>query len=104
MEPGTVLTDRYRLDRKLGNAAMGQVWRAFDLRSETAVAVKLMLTAQADPDLLMRFEREAVVAAGLRSPRIVTVYEAGRHAGQFYIVMELLDGQDLAAVLASHPS
>jgi hypothetical protein len=78
---------------------MGQVWRAFDLRSETAVAVKLMLTAQADPDLLVRFEREAVVATSLRSPRIVTVYEAGRHQGQFFIVMELLEGQDLREIL-----
>jgi Protein kinase domain len=103
MEPGTVLAGRYRLDRKLGNGAMGQLWHSFDLRSETAVAIKMMLTAQADPDLLMRFEREAVVAAGLRSPRIVTVYEAGRHEKQFFIVMELLDGQDLGQVLRGAP-
>jgi hypothetical protein len=82
---------------------MGQVWHAFDLRSESAVAIKLVLTAQADPELLMRFEREAVVATSLRSPRIVSVYEAGRHDGQFFIVMELLDGQDLGEILRCAP-
>lgn len=99
MESGAIIAGRYRLDESLGQGGMGQVWRGFDLREETAVAIKLMLSAKAGPDLLDRFKREAVLASSLRSPRILPVYDAGQYGEQFYIVMKLLEGRDLGKIM-----
>ena len=99
VQSGTVLAGRYRVDNALGQGAFGQVWSAQDLSLERDVAIKVMLAEDADQDLLKRFEREAKVAARLRHPRILTVYDAGLHEGQWFIVMELLEGTDLAKVM-----
>ena len=99
MDAGTVVADRYRLDRLLKTGGMGQVWSGWDLREESVVAIKLMRSDIAGPDLLERFEREAQLASSLRSRRILPVYGAGRVGDQYFIIMKLLRGRDLAAVM-----
>jgi serine/threonine protein kinase len=105
MKPGTVLAGRFRLDRLLGKGAMGEVWRAHDLRLGRDVAVKLILNSQADDDLLKRFEREARAAARLKHDGIMTVYDSGEDEdGHPFIVMELLNGQNLREIVAGNPT
>jgi hypothetical protein len=98
------LGGRYRLDTELGRGAMGEVWRAHDRILGREVAVKLMLSALSDTEMLERFRREAVIAASLQHPGITVVHDAGWHDGQLFMVMELLSGQDLRATLTANPS
>ncbi|MRG94035.1 serine/threonine-protein kinase [Polyangium spumosum] len=96
LEAGRVLSTRYRLVRPLGQGSQGAVWIADHLALNTEVAVKLI-----DPDLakredaLERFKREATAAAQLRSAHVVQILDHGIDEGQPFIVMELLDGEDL---------
>jgi Protein kinase domain len=103
MEPGTILAGRYRLDRVLGSGGMGEVWQGHDLDLGRNVAVKLIKDAESDHVVLLRFRREAAIAAGLQHSGITVVHDAGRHGGRLFMVTELLRGQDLAALLATHP-
>jgi eukaryotic-like serine/threonine-protein kinase len=99
MTPGTILAGKYRLVSMLGHGGMGSVWRAERLGWSAPVAVKLMhLPAAADPNSLARFQREAHLAASLRSLHIVQVLDDGVDpaTGTPFIVMELLEGETLA--------
>ncbi|HRI71181.1 MAG TPA: protein kinase, partial [Polyangium sp.] len=96
LEEGRVLSDRYRLVRPLGQGSQGAVWIADHLALNTHVAVKLI-----DPELAKRedarerFKREATAAAQLRSAHVVQILDHGIDEGQPFIVMELLEGEDL---------
>ena len=85
---------RYEVQSELGHGGFGQVFRAFDPTVGRMVAIKT-LTAGGEPELLTRFRNEAAAAGKLRHKNIVTIYDFGEHNGSPYIVMELLDGQDL---------
>ncbi|MEO3755934.1 TerD family protein [Streptomyces sp. B6B3] len=106
-----VLDGRYRLGQLIGEGGMGSVWEARDLRLERRVAVKVVgaglgtgTVAGRDPRLRERFEREAKLLAGLSSPYIVTVHDAGEASFDghpvLYLVMERLLGRSLDQVLA----
>lgn len=97
--PGTILDQRYVVDEVLGSGGMGAVWRGHDTRLKRKVAIKV-LRGDADPQLIVRFGREAEILADLSHPGITVVYDNGQVDGQFFIVMELHEGNDLAAVLA----
>ena len=103
VEIGAVLGGRYRVERVLGRGGMGVVVEATQLGLERRVALKFLKTAPA-PDAgksLTRFEREARTVAHLRGPHVVQVYDVGRlDTGEPFIVMELLNGEDLSALLA----
>ena len=99
MQAGIELVGRYVLEELLGAGAMGEVWRGTDRQLDRPVAVKVMRDQFADPRLGRRFQREARITARLQHPGIVVVYDAGTHDGHPFIVMELLEGRDLAAVL-----
>jgi predicted ATPase len=84
----------------LGRGGMGVVWRARQIRDDTAVALKLLSRGDADvPRLTERFMREARIASSLTSPHIVRVLDFGIDAAIPFIAMELLEGESLAARL-----
>ena len=88
----------------LGEGGMGEVYRARDLRLDRDVAIKVLpKTFAADPERRVRFDREARVLASLNHPNIAQIYGAEETAGSVAIVMELVEGEDLAARLARGP-
>jgi serine/threonine-protein kinase len=92
-----VLVGRYRLDERLGAGGMGSIWRAHHLVLQAPVAVKLIdREAVPDEETLGRFMREAQSAATLRSPHVVQILDYGVDDKLPFIVMELLDGENLA--------
>jgi serine/threonine protein kinase len=83
---------------------MGEVWRGADTRLGRPVAVKLLAKPEGtDPRLVHRFHREVRISAGLRHPNIVVIHDGGEDGSLLFLVMELLDGDDLSAVLRRHP-
>ncbi|MFZ6184203.1 serine/threonine-protein kinase [Nannocystis pusilla] len=100
-EAGTIVAGRYRLGRVLAQGGMGSIWVARHLQLDVDVALKFMAPELADStELRARFEREAKAAALLKSPHAVQVHDYGIEDGAPYIVMELLEGEDLASRLA----
>jgi serine/threonine protein kinase len=91
---------RYEILDKLGEGAMGVVYRARDSSLGRVVALK-MLSADlgAEEELHQRFQREAEAIGRLSHPNIVTVYDVGEAAGQLYMAMELLEGDDLRSLI-----
>jgi hypothetical protein len=90
----------YRLETKLGEGGMGEVWRARHRMLARPAAIKLIRPAGASEAAVRRFEREAQAIARLRSPHTVELFDFGRAAdGAFYYVMELLDGLDADALV-----
>ena len=91
---------RYRLGPVIGRGGMATIHRAVDIRLDRAVAVKLLRPeVSRDPDLAQRFRREALAATVLRHPNIVACLDTGSDGDQPYLVMELIEGEDLAARL-----
>ncbi|HLA79787.1 MAG TPA: protein kinase [Vicinamibacteria bacterium] len=91
---------KYEIVAKIGQGAMGEVFRAHDPVLNREVAVKTMTASVgADEDLRKRFHREAQSAARLNHPNIITVYDFGEEQGQIYMAMELLEGRDLKEVI-----
>ncbi|MEV7554745.1 serine/threonine-protein kinase [Amycolatopsis sp. NPDC089917] len=97
-----VLQDRYALVRELGRGGMGVVWLARDRVLGRAVAVKQLLAGEGGHVASTRFIREARLAGRLNNPRIVTVYDVFHQDGVPYVVMELLDGDNLADHVERH--
>jgi serine/threonine protein kinase len=95
---------RYRLIELLGRGGMGEVWRAFDTVTKRTVAIKV-LTAQLghDDEFAQRFRREAEAAAGLNSPHVIPIYDYGEIEDRLFVSMRLVEGRDLAGVLAEGP-
>ncbi|MFG1812072.1 WD40 repeat domain-containing serine/threonine protein kinase [Streptomyces sp. NPDC049040] len=100
MRAGEQIAGRYRLDRRLGRGGMGEVWQAYDLSLGRHVAVKVLLEVEAEHEALQRFRREASIGARLQHPGITVVHDVGQHDGRLFLVMELLEGTDLAHLLA----
>ncbi len=97
---GRVLGDRYRLTRPLGVGASAHVFVAEDVNLRRRVAIKILHAGlAADGPFRRRFQAEARVAAGLRHPNILRVYDWGYDDGAPYLVMELLEGGSLRALL-----
>jgi len=99
---GLEIAGRYQLKDRLGFGGMSQVHLAFDKRLERDVAVKLLAEHLAeDPTFVSRFQREAQAAARLIHPNIVQVFDSGQdeHTGQYFIVMEYIEGQSCAEIL-----
>ena len=97
--PGARL-GRYRLESEIGRGGMGTVFRAHDSELGREVALKVLSPLLAgDPGFVERFRREARLAAGLRHPNVVIVHDWGSQDGVPYLVMELLDGVNLATLI-----
>ncbi len=103
LAPGAQLGP-YEILAPLGAGGMGEVYRARDTRLAREVAVKILPEhLAADPEALMRFEREAKAVAALSHPNIVAIHDIGQAHGLVYAVLELLEGEPLRAVLARGP-
>jgi hypothetical protein len=95
------LGDRYQLDHRIASGGMGAVWRAVDQLLDRPVAVKLLKRELADdPAFVERFRREARAAAALTHANVAAVFDYGERDGQAFIVMELVEGENLAQRLA----
>jgi Tol biopolymer transport system component len=94
----------FRITAKLGEGGMGEVYRADDTRLEREVAIKVLPEAVArDPERLARFEREAKVLASLSHPGIAGIHQVEEVRGLHFLVIELVEGEDLAQRIARSP-
>ena len=95
LHPTEAIAD-YEILNVLGKGGMGVVYRARQKSLDRIVAIKTVLISQMNnPELVTRFEREAVTVAQLQHPHIVAAHDFGRHSGRLYFVMELVEGEDL---------
>jgi serine/threonine protein kinase len=94
----------YEILSPLGAGGMGEVYRARDTRLGRTVAIKVLPAhVAADPDRRQRFQREARAISGLNHPHICTLHDIGHHNGIDFLDMEYVDGETLAARLATGP-
>jgi len=99
LSTGSVIADRYRLEKQIGQGGTASVFRALDLELEEIVAIKVFTVVIDDPDLIRRFKQELSVARQLSHPNIVRLHDIGMHNGYRFLTMELLPGTDLSSVL-----
>jgi eukaryotic-like serine/threonine-protein kinase len=97
---GQLLSDRYRIRRRIAHGGMATVYQAIDTRLERVVAIKMIHPRYAgNPQFLARFDREAKTVARLTHPNVVSVFDSGTHGGLPYLVMEYVAGRTLRDVL-----
>ncbi|MDI1475569.1 aminotransferase class V-fold PLP-dependent enzyme [Polyangium sp. y55x31] len=93
--------DGYRLVERLGEGAMGEVWRALDLTLDRFVAIKMIRGASPAERDRERFRLEALALGRIEHPNVVAVYRSGEALGQPYIVYELVAGQSLDTLVGT---
>ena len=97
LPPGSVLGQRYRLDRQIGSGSMGVVYAVHDLSRDRPIALKMIDRSHTvDATMVARFQREGRIVSDLRHPNIVEVFDVGEIDGDWVMTMELLDGTNLA--------
>src|SRR2546426_5625744 len=97
-----VLGERYKLQDPIGRGGMATIYRGQDLRVDRVVAIKVLREVYSnDPKFVTRFQREAKAVSSLQHPNIVQVYDYGQTDGNYFIVMELVEGTDLRRYLRS---
>lgn len=97
---GQKINDRYQIIKSIGEGGMANVYLAYDTILDRNVAVKILRgDLSADEKFVRRFQREALSASSLSHPNIVEVYDVGEDNGQYYIVMEYIEGKHLKALL-----
>jgi serine/threonine-protein kinase len=99
--PGDVLDDRWQIESRLGQGAMGSVFKGIDLKqNRRPVAIKILAPEHCrKPKVLARFEREAKLMTTLRHPNIIQLFGVGRRGALPYIAMQYLEGMTLYDVL-----
>jgi Tol biopolymer transport system component len=103
LAPGTHLGS-YEIVELIGAGGMGEVYRARDTKLGRQVAVKALPEVFAqNPERLARFEREAQVLGGLKHPNIAVIHELKELGGARYLILELVEGDTLAALIAGGP-
>lgn len=100
IEKGQKINNRYEIIRLLGEGGMANVYLAYDAILERKVAVKVLRGDLAHDDkFVRRFQREALSASSLNHPNIVEMYDVGEDNGNFYIVMEYVEGRNLKQLI-----
>jgi serine/threonine protein kinase len=101
LAPGTVVADRYRVESLLGEGGMGAVYRAEHIHMRKAVALKVLHSdANEYPEVVQRFEREAIAAANIAHPNVVSATDFGKLPdGSFFLVLEYVDGENLRDII-----
>ncbi len=104
VEPGQVLAGKYRVERVLGRGGMGVVVEAHHIQLDERVAIKFLLPeAVANQEAVARFLREARAAIKIKGHHVARITDVGTlDSGAPYMVMEYLQGQDLAGIVAEH--
>jgi serine/threonine protein kinase len=100
------MAERYKIYEKLGAGGVGAVFRAYDSQLKRWVAVKRLISAseaEQDKSIEAELRREADTLASLRNPNVVTIFDVASDAEGLFMVMELLQGEDLADVVARGP-
>ncbi|MCL2121693.1 MAG: Stk1 family PASTA domain-containing Ser/Thr kinase [Clostridiales bacterium] len=102
IQPGTVLNNRFRIEELIGSGGMSLIFRGIDMKKHRTVAIK-MLREQftGDPVFIARFRREGQAVAGLSHPNIVKIYSVCQDKDVYYLVLELVEGNDLKQILHS---
>jgi serine/threonine protein kinase len=99
-EPGDLIGGKYRVESLLGTGGMAAVFEASHVVTRKCFAIKVLLPDLTQHDgIIKRFVREAQVAGRFQHPNVVEVYDIGQEGGSFFMVMELLRGESLAARL-----
>lgn len=97
---GQKINDRYQIIRTIGEGGMANVYLAHDTILDRDVAVKILRGDLADDEkFVRRFQREAISASSLSHPNIVEMYDVGEDDGQYYIVMEYVEGKTLKSLI-----
>ena len=93
---GQKINDRYQIIKSIGEGGMANVYLAYDTILDRDVAVKILRgDLSNDEKFVRRFQREALNASSLSHPNIVEVYDVGDDNGQYFIVMEYIEGKNL---------
>ena len=97
---GQKIDGRYQIVRNIGEGGMANVYLAYDTILEREVAVKILRGDLAtDEKFVKRFQREAKAASSLNHPNIVEMYDVGEDDGNYFIVMEYIDGKTLKSLI-----
>ncbi len=97
---GQKINDRYEIEKLIGEGGMANVYLARDTILDRKVAVKVLRGDLAgDEKFVRRFQREALSASSLSHPNIVEIYDVGEDDGNFYIVMEYIEGKTLKQLI-----
>ena len=94
-----------RIEEKLGEGGMGVVYRATDLQLDRAVAIKTLPATEGESsaETTQRFLREAKATSRLQHPSIVTIHHVGVEGDTRYVVMEMVDGENLESMINGRP-
>jgi serine/threonine protein kinase len=101
---GTILNEKYKVEKTLGRGAFGEVYRAHDIRLKRDVAIKVLLDVGFEDSFKNRFLGEAQAMAKLLHPNIAAVFDSGEAGNRPFLVMELVEGSSLLEAVESSPA
>ena len=100
IQAGTVLNNRFRIEELIGSGGMSLIYKGTDLTKRRVVAVKMLREQYSgDSVFVARFRREGQAVAGLSHPNIVKIYSVCQDEDIYYLVLELVEGQDLKQIM-----
>lgn len=100
LQPGDRIAERYEVEKVLGRGGMGVVFAVTDRMLDEEVALKIISRPAGNDAEVKRFKEEMKICRRLQHPNIVRVFEFGAWRGNYFLTMELLDGEDLEGVIA----
>ncbi len=105
LSKGQKINERYEVVKSIGEGGMANVYLAQDTILDRKVAIKVLRgDLSSDDKFIRRFQREALSVSNLSHPNIVEVYDVGEEDGQYYIIMEFIEGKTLKQLLKKRES